>query len=217
MRRNVGMTYANETTGAAAAAYAAEGIRAIDADTTEGASNGFFDTPDPDMPLPKPKKHRGTVSSVITLLSKEKRTGGIEITIHSDSNGKDYTKTIWVLEAFRDNPRIDPETLRDLPVPEGKEQSPFQRYGRTIRNKKGTGELQQLLTAGTVVGRTYGRYNTFVELGEVLNSALQGTPVIFTDQAKDTLSGFKVEVNTIYPYTHDFSKIRAEAADGSGE
>lgn len=214
------MEYQDEVTGSATA-MAVDETRidtSLDNSTqevSEGTAGGFFSTPAPEMPLPSAKKHRGSVSSVVTLLSKQKGTGGVEITLHSDSNGKDYAKTIWVLDQYRENPNLDPETLKGIPAAEGKVQTPFERYGRTIQNKKGTGELQQLINAGTAAGRTFARYTDFTSLGEVLNAALQGTPVIFTDRAVDTETGFKVEVNTIYAYTHDFSKLRAEAADGS--
>lgn len=186
-----------------------------------GTTDSFFSTPAPEMPLPSTKKHRGSVTSVRTYLSANKGTPGIEINVHSDSNGKDYTKTIWVIDAYRQNPNLDPATLKDLPAPEGKVQTPFERYGRTIQNSKGSGELQQLINAALEVGRTFGRYTTFDQLGEVLNTATNGVPVVFTDKPEETESGFAVKLGSIYGAQSTDSKgrtawerIRAEAADG---
>lgn len=215
----------NETGSATAMAVDESGSAAVDrelSDTTTlevgeegGVSSGFFSTPAPDIVLPSAKKHRGTVTSVVTLLSAQKGTGGIEITVHSDSNGKDYKKTIWVLDAYRENPNLNAADLKGIPAPEGKVQTPYERYSRTIQNSKGTAALQQLITAATAVDRSFGRYADFITLGEVLNAATAGVPVVFTDKANETETGFKVEVNNIYPHTFDFSKLRAEAADGS--
>lgn len=198
-------------------------IEISDGTTSAGSetNNSFFSTPAPEMPLPSSKKHRGSVTSVRTYLSANKGTPGIEINVHSDSNGKDYTKTIWVIEAYRENPNLDPKTLEGLPAPEGKTQTPFERYGRTIQNSKGSGELQQLINAALEVGRTFGRYTTFDELGEVLNAATNGIPVIFTDKPEETETGFTVKLGSLYGANSVDSKgktawdrIRAESADG---
>src|SRR5438445_2915109 len=135
------------------------------ATTDEGVANSFFSTPAPEMPLPKAHKHRGSVTSVRTLLSAAKQTPGIEINLRSESNGKDYSKTIWVIPQYHANPNLDPTTLEGLPAPEGKQQTPFERYGRTIQNSKGTGKLQQLRNAALLAGRTFSRYSTFDQLG----------------------------------------------------
>jgi len=168
-----------------------------------GVVVGFFSTPAPKLSAPKSRKHRGTVSSVRTLFSANKGTPGIEITIFSDSNGKPYKKTIWCIQQYADNPNMDASELDGLPAPEGKTDTPGQRYAKTIQNSKGTGELQELIlaTAKFVMesGRGFDAYTNFEELGTTLNNATSGASVIFTDKAEDTDTGFQVKINHIYP------------------
>lgn len=198
-----------------------DSIETTEAATDSTVAGGFFSTPAPEMPLPKSHKHRGTVTSVRTLLSASKQTPGIEINLRSESNGKDYTKTIWVIPQYQADPNLDPASLEGLAAPEGKQQTPFERYGRTIQNSKGTGELQQLIVAATAVGRTFSPYTTFDELGEVLNQATAGIPVIFTDRPEETETGFTVKVSQIYAHNSVNNKgvgmwdvLKAESADG---
>lgn len=213
----------SEGTAVAVDTTEAEVNETIETGTTDTTvANSFFSTPAPEMPLPKSHKHRGTVTSVRTLLSAAKQTPGIEINLRSESNGKDYSKTIWVIPQYQANPNLDGETLRNLPAAEGKSQTPFERYGRTIQNSKGTGELQQLVNAALQVGRTFTPYTTFDQLGESLNQATSGVPVIFTDKPEETETGFTVKVNSIYGINHVDAKgrgiwdvLKAEAADGN--
>jgi hypothetical protein len=220
------MSFENEASATAAAA--AEEVNGFDGgtmteDTTEtdgGVSSGFFSTPAPDLVKPKAHKHNGYIKSVRTMTSTQKGTPGIEIVAQSESNGKEYKRTIWVLAQYAANPNLDAETeLKGLPAPEGKVQTPFERYGRTIQNSKGTAELQQAVNAGISVGRTFSRYTTFEQLGEVLNTALSGCPCVFKDTARETETGFSIELGDIFPLTDSkgnswFDKLKVDAADG---
>src|SRR4029077_12070045 len=179
----------NQGSTATAAAQEEQMSEVVETTGNTGVVGGFFSTSAPDLAIPKPHKHRGTVVSVRTLFSENKGTPGIEIKIKSDSNGRDYSKTIWVLAAYAENPNLDATELDGLPAPEGKSQTPKERYARTIQNSKGTGELQELILATssfvTESGRGFAPYTDFESLGTSLADATSGAQVVFTDKAEE--------------------------------
>jgi len=211
----------NEAAAMAAETYQEDTVSEVETnEVNDAGSGGFFSTPAPELAKPKAHKHRGYIKSATTLLSKEKGTGGIEFVAQSESNGQEYKRTIWVLDQYRDNPNLDPDSLKDLPAPEGKKQTPRERYARTIQNSKGSGELQTFITCGTAVGRTFGRYTTFEQLGEVLAQALIGTPIVFKDRAEETETGYRIGLGDVFPLTDSkgrdmFDVLKVDAADGN--
>lgn len=189
-----------------------------------GTVEDFIRTEAAPAEVPKTLKHRGSLTSVTAITSKEKGSRGIEVSVHSDSNGKDYKTTIWPPAQWTANVFITGEELAKLPGPEGltaagnPKQTPYQRFGRTIRSTDGSAELQRLITAGTKAGRTLNsNYTDFDTLVENLNAGLAGMPIVFTtgaDGDPDPQYGFRIKVRNVYPFDAKYDKIRAESADG---
>jgi hypothetical protein len=193
-------------------------------DTTETTA-GFISTEPAPAEVPATLKHRGSLTSVVAITSRDKGSRGIEINVHSDSNGNEYKTTIWPPRQWTDNVRITGAELAQLPRPEGvtaagnPKQSPYERFGRTIASSDGRGELQRLLRAGDAAGRTpENTYTDFDSLVTNLNTALTGIPLVFTtgpDGEPDPQYGFRIKVRSIYPHDAKWEKIRAEDAGGN--
>ncbi len=187
-------------------------------------AGGFIRTESAPAEVPKQLKHRGTITGIVALTAKTENRG-IELTAHSDSNGRDYKQTIWPPRQWTDNVFITGEELQAFPAPEGvtaagnPKQTPYQRFGRTISSTDGRAELQRIISAGTKAGRVLnGNYTNFDSLVENLNSGLAGTPVIFTtgaDGDPDPEYGFRIKVKSVMPFDVNFDKLKPIDASGN--
>jgi len=188
----------------------------------QSVADAFFVTEAAPADVPKMLKHRGSLSSIVAITSKEKGSRGIEITCHSDSNGTDYKTTIWPPSQWVENVFITGEEMKKFPRPEGltekgnPKQSPYERFGRTIHSTDGRGELERVLFAGAKCERVADKnYSDFDSLVGNLNSALAGIPIIFTtgpDGEPDPQYGFRIKVKSIMPHDAKFEKMKAEDA-----
>lgn len=223
----------NQETGAATATAVDEvGGTSTEVDTTgndtmssEGG-DGFIVTESYVVPPATPKKHRGTITGV-TLLTTKTGSTGITVAAHSDDNGRDYEQIIWPPAAWVNNPRITKAQLDILPRPEGftssgrPKQTPAERFGSSISNSKGSGDVQRLLQVAKTAGRTAGAaaYTDVTGFVDQLNTLLAGTPVIFTTKEEkndDPQYQARERVNGFYGYDFDPAKLKNyEAANGS--
>lgn len=204
-----------------------------DASTTTEEGD-FFATDPYEVPAATPKFHRGAIESIAATDVTESGSRGIRVTFKSDSNGRQYENTIWPPMAFVDNPRITRDELAALPVPEGKKQSPLQRYGATIHNHFGrdilrgkndkgqpitikaigqSAEVDRLLIVAVHAGRTLpaGRYSNFDEYVSQLNNVVAGTPVVFTtreEKNEDPNFSNREKVNGVYGHDFDVTTFK---------
>lgn len=219
-------------TNAATAAQAVDssetaGTDAVDADNVVEitAATGFIRTEAAPAEVPRQLKHRGSVTGIMAITGTTTGNRGIEVTVHSDSNGRDYKTAIWPPRQWTDNVFITGAELAALPAPEGvtekgnPKQTPYQRFGRTINSTDGRAELQRVITAGTRADRTLNpNYTDFDTLVENLNTGLSGTPIIFVtgpDGDPDPEYGFRIKVKTVLPFDANFEKLRQDDAGGS--
>lgn len=193
--------------------------------TTEGTTNdGFIRTPAAEAEVPRSLKHRGTVTGIVAITANS-GSRAIEVNVHSDSNGRDYKQTIWPPKQWVENVFITEEELKAFPAPEGvtaggnPKQTPYQRFGKTIKSTDGRGELQRLITAGTKAERTLNpNYTDFTTLVENLNTGLAGTPIVFVtgaDGDPDPQYGFKITVKALMPFDTNFERLRQDDAGGN--
>lgn len=226
------MEYQEEVNSGAATAMAVDETgAAVDAttETTDGTAGGFIVTESYVVPPATPKKHRGTITGVTALVTKTGSTA-ILVTAHSDDNGRDYEQKIWPPIEWIENPRLTQDTkfvvngqevkFRDLPIREGKKQTPAQRFGSAISNSKGTGDVDRLLQVAKTAGRTaQAAYTTFTDFIEQFNTLLAGTPVIFTTKEgknDDPQYQAREEVNGFYGYDFDLDKLKSyQSASGN--
>lgn len=190
-----------------------------------GATNDdFIRTPAAPAEVPKQLKHRGSITGIVALTANS-GSRGIEVTVHSDSNGRDYKQTIWPPRQWTDNVFITEDEMKAFPAPEGTtakgnaKQTPYQRFGKTIKSTDGRGELQRIITAGTKASRALNAsYADFTTLVENLDTGLAGTPVIFVtgpDGDPDPQYGFKITVRSLMPFDANYEKLRQDDAGGN--
>jgi hypothetical protein len=164
----------------------------------------FPETPELFIPPPDPQAHRGVIQGVEIF---EAQTGsvGIKVNLKSvDVADVEESLTYWPPALYVENIYATPDDY-STDVPEGKRQSPRQRYGAVIANSKKTADLQVLKALAADAGKTSADLNghqvtDFSSLVEALNILLSGVPVVFTMQVEknsDPAFADRLKINRI--------------------
>jgi hypothetical protein len=173
----------------------------------EETIEGFFpSTPAPDRPAPVPQAHRATITGVSIETNKDQTAQWLKVSYQSLDNGQDDSLTVFLPQAYIDNPLVDATTLSTAPGPIGASgkaaPSDRQKYAANVRNSGkaakegaiiahstlpstgealGDGTLETLIRFATEQGHratTTRAPRTFVEVAEYLNGLLAGTEAV---------------------------------------
>lgn len=138
----------------------------------------FPDTPELEVPVPDPQAHRGTIEGV-SRRDADTGTVGIQVDLKSIDTGLTDNLTIWLPKVFSDDIHVNPLDISDVPAP-GKKQSPKERYGQVVHNKKNNAELDKLLAIAAEADRVpAGVPADLDEYVAMLNELLTGVQVVF--------------------------------------
>src|SRR5690348_17362075 len=82
----------------------------------EEAIGGLFpNTPAPDRPSPAPQAHRARITGVTIENNKDQTAQWLKVSYTSLDNGQDDSLTVFLPQAYIDNPSVDPATLSTAP------------------------------------------------------------------------------------------------------
>jgi hypothetical protein len=185
------------------------------ADVTTSVVGGddLLATEELELPPAQPDAHRATIQAVTLETFEKTGSKGIKVSLKSQDADFETDLIFFPPTAFTDNPLVDPKTLSDVP-PEGKKQSPKQRYAQTVANSKGTADLQSLRAVAKEQGRAFDAaafqaalgktsFSTIEEYVAVYNHVLAGLDVVFTRRPEkneeDPRFDGRLKVNRILP------------------
>src|SRR5512146_1072943 len=172
-----------------------------------GGFEDWFETPSLDTPVGDADAHQAVITGV-RLDRYDSGASAIVLSMNSldDPAVAEQVYKIFVPRAFADDIYVDPAQLASVPE-EGKKQSEQQSYGRNIRNKQGTAELQKLQKIAFDQGRNVqslglSRPSTLDELVANLGAILANVQIVFArrpnmDEENPQYYG-RLEVRNIY-------------------
>lgn len=172
----------------------------------------ILDTPELETPPAVPDAHEGEIVSV-TSETYDSGSTSINVTVQSKNAGFQDTYKIFPPKEFVSHYAevvADPTSLSDV-APEGKKQSPRQRFAAVVANTTKDAEIQRLRNIATeelgpegVAARMAGlsKPTSFTGFIETLNTLLTGVPCVFTRKADENSENAqyrnKLRVNRIY-------------------
>ena len=158
-----------------------------------------LETPELKLPPEVADAHRVKITGVNAKTTDSGATA-IVVDMESLETGSSLTRQIWLPEEFVDDIHVNPDSISD-DVPEGKKQSPRQRYGATVQNSRGTAELQKLIAVAQREGRASKRsVSDFDDFVEFLSDMLTGIEAVATrrpQKSENAQYDGRLEVNRI--------------------
>lgn len=200
-----------EETATQTAQDTSEGVEGTGAEqfgqTMEEAIGGLFpDTPAPDRATPAPQAHRAQITGVTVETNKDNTATWLKVSYKSLETASDDSLTVFLPQAYIDNPTIDPSTLSTAPGPVGASgkaaPSDRQKYAAAVRNSGKAAKVGAIIghstlpSDGTALGdgtiETIARFaieqghrptssttpRTFQQLAEYLNGLTVGTTCV---------------------------------------
>lgn len=166
----------------------------------------FPSTPPPDRATPAPQAHRAQITGVTVESNKDNTATWLKVSYKSLETASDDSLTVFLPQAYIDNPTVDPATLSTLPGPVGQSgkaaPSDRQKYAAAVRNSGKAGKAGAIIahstlpSDGTALGdgtiETIARFaieqghtptvtttpRTFAQLAEYLNGLTVGTTAV---------------------------------------